>query len=68
MGAARRIERLELFDEFEEWHLIQGHYCVCVGVTPGAARSALGQVGFGAQGCATAEEPEEGAGQPAGAS
>ena len=28
----RRIEALELFDEFEEWHLIMGHYCVAVGV------------------------------------
>lgn len=24
----RRIERLELFDEFEEWHMMQEHYCV----------------------------------------
>lgn len=23
-----RIEKLELFDEFEEWHMIQGHYCI----------------------------------------
>ncbi|KAM7261220.1 hypothetical protein ACFE04_026695 [Oxalis oulophora] len=23
-----RIERLELFDEFEEWHMMQEHYCV----------------------------------------
>jgi tRNA wybutosine-synthesizing protein 4 len=28
----RRIEGLELFDEFEEWHLIMSHYCICVGV------------------------------------
>ncbi|KAL4857786.1 Leucine carboxyl methyltransferase 1 [Chlorella vulgaris] len=28
----RRIERLEMFDEFEEWHLIQQHYCIAVGV------------------------------------
>lgn len=28
----RRIERLEIFDEFEEWHLIQQHYCIAVGV------------------------------------
>jgi tRNA wybutosine-synthesizing protein 4 len=26
-----RIERLEMFDEFEEWELIQTHYCICVG-------------------------------------
>ena len=24
-----RIERLELFDELEEWHLISAHYCMC---------------------------------------
>ncbi|KAM7275513.1 hypothetical protein ACFE04_017379 [Oxalis oulophora] len=24
----RRIERLELFDEFEEWYMMQEHYCV----------------------------------------
>ncbi|KAL6008434.1 hypothetical protein ACLOJK_033944 [Asimina triloba] len=23
-----KIERLELFDEFEEWHMMQEHYCV----------------------------------------
>lgn len=28
----RRIERLEIFDEFEEWHMIQEHYCVTVGM------------------------------------
>ncbi|VFQ75801.1 unnamed protein product [Cuscuta campestris] len=28
----RRIERLELFDEFEEWHLMQEHYCVAYAV------------------------------------
>ncbi|KAL4448570.1 hypothetical protein ABPG75_005789 [Micractinium tetrahymenae] len=28
----RRIERLEIFDEFEEWHLIQQHYCIAVGI------------------------------------
>ena len=27
-----RIERIELFDEFEEWKLIMAHYCVSVGV------------------------------------
>lgn len=26
------MERLELFDEMEEWRLIQGHYCVAWGV------------------------------------
>lgn len=27
-----RVEGLEMFDEFEEWHLIMGHYCVAVAV------------------------------------
>lgn len=27
----KRIERLEMFDEFEEWHMIQEHYCVACG-------------------------------------
>ena len=26
-----RIEKLEIFDEFEEWVLLQNHYCICVG-------------------------------------
>lgn len=28
----RRIERLELFDEFEEWYMMQEHYCVAYAV------------------------------------
>lgn len=28
----RRIERLEIFDEFEEWHIMQEHYCIAIGV------------------------------------
>ncbi|CAM6084519.1 unnamed protein product [Calypogeia fissa] len=28
----RRIERLEIFDEFEEWHIMQEHYCVAFGI------------------------------------
>eukprot|EP00899_Mesostigma_viride_P024360 jgi/Mesvir1/5108/Mv15268-RA.1 len=28
----QRIERLEIFDEFEEWHLIQQHYCIAYGI------------------------------------
>jgi len=28
----RRIEKLELFDEFEEWRLIQGHYFLAVAI------------------------------------
>ncbi|KAM3207148.1 hypothetical protein ACQJBY_062390 [Aegilops geniculata] len=31
-GERRRIERLELFDEFEEWHMMQDHYCVAYGI------------------------------------
>jgi hypothetical protein len=31
-GEKTRIERIEMFDEFEEWELLQSHYCVCVGV------------------------------------
>eukprot|EP00850_Spirogloea_muscicola_P009396 SM000052S17788 [mRNA] locus=s52:594894:598379:+ [translate_table: standard] len=27
----KRIERLELFDEFEEWHIMQEHYCIAYG-------------------------------------
>jgi len=26
----QRISRLEIFDELEEWHLIQSHYCIVV--------------------------------------
>ena len=32
----KRIERLEIFDELEEWHLIQAHYCMTVAVVPGS--------------------------------
>ena len=31
----QRAEKLELFDELEEWHLIQGHYCLAVAVNQG---------------------------------
>lgn len=30
-----RIERLELFDEFEEWHMMQEHYCVAHAINDG---------------------------------
>jgi hypothetical protein len=39
-----RIERLELFDEVEEWHLMSAHYCIAIAVndpeetSPGAAQ------------------------------
>ena len=26
-----RIEKIEIFDEFEEWTLLQSHYCLCLG-------------------------------------
>lgn len=26
-----RIEKIEIFDEFEEWDLLQTHYCICIG-------------------------------------
>jgi tRNA wybutosine-synthesizing protein 4 len=26
-----RIEKLEIFDEFEEWEMLQKHYCLCLG-------------------------------------
>ena len=29
-GDRTRIEKLEMFDEFEEWELLQGHYCICL--------------------------------------
>lgn len=35
-GDRMRIEGLEMFDEFEEWHLIMAHYCVAVAVNDGA--------------------------------
>ena len=28
----KRIEKLEIWDEFEEWNMIQAHYCIVVGV------------------------------------
>jgi tRNA wybutosine-synthesizing protein 4 len=26
-----RIEHLEMFDEFEEWNMLQSHYCLSLG-------------------------------------
>ncbi|KAK9815129.1 hypothetical protein WJX73_008299 [Symbiochloris irregularis] len=40
----RRIERLEIFDEFEEWHLIQEHYCITIGIND--ATGILADYGF----------------------
>jgi tRNA wybutosine-synthesizing protein 4 len=31
-GDKARIERLEIFDEFEEWHMIQEHYAITIGI------------------------------------
>ncbi|GLC52824.1 hypothetical protein PLESTB_000672500 [Pleodorina starrii] len=40
-----RVERLEIFDELEEWHMIQEHYCIALGRNDVSAW--LGGVGFG---------------------
>ncbi|KAL5058730.1 hypothetical protein RYX36_030334 [Vicia faba] len=40
----RRIERLELFDEFEEWYMMQEHYCVAYAIND--AMGLLGNFGF----------------------
>lgn len=40
----RRIERLELFDEFEEWHMMQEHYCVAYAIND--AMGLFGGFGF----------------------
>ena len=31
-GEKARIERLEMFDEFKEWELLQGHYCITLAI------------------------------------
>jgi len=41
----RRIERLELFDEFEEWYMMQEHYCVAYGIND--AEGIFDSFGFG---------------------
>ncbi|GLI70953.1 hypothetical protein VaNZ11_016052 [Volvox africanus] len=38
------VERLELFDELEEWHMIQEHYCIALGRNDAAGW--LCKVGF----------------------
>ena len=30
-----RTERLEMFDEFEEWHMLMQHYCLLYACTDG---------------------------------
>ncbi|GIL80746.1 hypothetical protein Vretimale_9150 [Volvox reticuliferus] len=39
-----RVERLEIFDELEEWHMIQEHYCIALGRNDAA--DWLSKVGF----------------------
>ncbi|EFJ47079.1 hypothetical protein VOLCADRAFT_81666 [Volvox carteri f. nagariensis] len=39
-----RVERLEIFDELEEWHMIQEHYCIALGRND--VSGWLGSVGF----------------------
>uniref|UniRef100_A0A0E0LBS4 Uncharacterized protein n=1 Tax=Oryza punctata TaxID=4537 RepID=A0A0E0LBS4_ORYPU len=39
-----RIERLELFDKFEEWHMMQEHYCVAYGIND--AKGVFDDFGF----------------------
>ncbi|KAJ7514172.1 hypothetical protein O6H91_23G031400 [Diphasiastrum complanatum] len=41
----RRIERLEIFDEFEEWHMMQEHYCLAYGIKD--ATGMFDNFGFG---------------------
>lgn len=32
-GEKTRIDRLEMFDEFEEWEILQSHYCITLAVS-----------------------------------
>ena len=41
-----RVQRIELFDELEEWHLIQGHYSISVAIND----DILPQIGSGVAG------------------
>lgn len=43
---------MQVFDEFEEWHLIQEHYCISVGLK-GCSQELMDKLTFGAQGCVT---------------
>ena len=40
-GERTRIERIEMFDEFEEWELLQSHYCLTLAVKLASAASPL---------------------------
>ena len=42
----KRIERLELFDEFEEWNLIQSHYHISLAAKQGTHHHSFEQVGM----------------------
>mmetsp|Transcript_14505 Transcript_14505/g.27865 ORF Transcript_14505/g.27865 Transcript_14505/m.27865 type:complete len:358 (+) Transcript_14505:40-1113(+) len=44
-ATVRRADQLEIFDEFEEWQLIQSHYCVAYGMQKDPA-GILGSFGF----------------------
>ena len=46
-----RIEKLEMFDEFEEWQLLQNHYCLT-----------LAKRGEGLEGIKIAQAPAAGLG------
>ncbi|XP_010523102.1 PREDICTED: tRNA wybutosine-synthesizing protein 4 isoform X1 [Tarenaya hassleriana] len=51
----RRIERLELFDEFEEWHMMQEHYCVTYAMND--AMGLFGELGFPIEAKTTSSSP-----------
>jgi len=40
----QRVSRIELFDEFEEWNLIQAHYCVIVAVQEKSNKDLFGTI------------------------
>ncbi len=42
----RRIERIEMFDEFEEWDLILSHYCIALGINDPNNESSLAKFGL----------------------
>jgi hypothetical protein len=50
----RRIERIEMFDEFEEWTLMQSHYCISIGAIDPATASSGNDGGGGSDGGAVA--------------
>ena len=42
----RRVARVEIFDELEEWHLIQGHYAITVAVRESCSSSSSSSSSF----------------------